>query len=366
MRIESIAVYTADLTYTGKAYAFAGGRSHQVFTSTVVVVTTDTGLHGYGEACPCGPNYMAAFSEGIPSCLSLLAPSVIGEDPTHTTRIHECMNQALTGHAVAKAAIDIACWDLLGKHAGLPVYALLGGLLSPSMPLHRNVPLAESDQMEESLRQFRSEGFRRFQIKLGHSVEEDIDLVRTLSKAKPADELWMCDINRAWRQDEAVRFSRALEDLEIYLEQPCYSYEECLSVRRRIRHPVKLDESLNCLADVQRALRDDAMDAMALKISRVGGLSPSRVIRDVCVDAGIAMTIEDAWGSGIATAAYAHLAASTPAKALLTTTDLHNYNTSQLATGAPEVCSGRMILSDRPGLGVVPDFEKLTLLDVYK
>lgn len=78
------------------------------------------------------------------------------------------------------------------------------------------------------------------------------------------------------------------------------------------------------------------------------------------------MTIEDAWGSGIATAAYAHLAASTPAKALLTTTDLHNYNTSQLATGAPEVSSGRMTLSDHPGLGVVPDFEKLTLLDVYK
>jgi len=119
---------------------------------------------------------------------------------------------------------------------------------------------------------------------------------------------------------------------------------------------------LNSLADVQRAFRDDAMDAMVLKVSRVGGLTPSRVIRDVCVDAGIAMTIEDSWGSGIATAAYAHLAASTPAKALLTTTDLHNYNTSQLATGVPEVCSGR----DRPGLGVVPDFEQLTLLDVYE
>ncbi len=81
MRIESIAVYTADLTYTGKAYAFAGGRSHQMFTSTVVVVTTDTGLHGYGEACPCGPNYMAAFSEGIPSrrTPSRLAPGRIPE-----------------------------------------------------------------------------------------------------------------------------------------------------------------------------------------------------------------------------------------------------------------------------------------------
>lgn len=366
MRIESIAVYTADLPYVGKAYAFAGGRSHQVFTSTVVVLTTDTGLAGYGEVCPCGPNYMAAFSEGLPSCLSLLAPSVLGEDPRHTTLIHERMDQALTGHAVAKAAIDIACWDLLGKDAGLPVYTLLGGLLSPSMPLHRIVPLADPDEMEESLRRYREEGFRHIQIKLGHSVEEDIELVRTLIKVKQPDELWIGDINAAWRRDEALRFSRAVEDLDLYLEQPCRNYEECLSVRRRTRHPVKLDESLNCLADLQRAVRDDAMDAIALKVSKFGGLTPSRIIRDVCVDAGIAMTIEDAWGSGIATAAYAHLAASTPARALLNTTDLHNYNTVQLATGAPEVSAGRMMLSDRPGLGVVPDFKMLTLHDVYE
>lgn len=143
-------------------------------------------------------------------------------------------------------------------------------------------------------------------------------------------------------------------------------YEECLSVRRRARHPIKRDESLNFLADVQRALRDDATDAMALKVSRFGALTPSRIIRDLCVNAGIPMMIEDASGSGIATAAYAHLAASTPARTLLNTTDLHNYNTTQLATGAPEVSGGLMTLSDRPGLGVVPDFKLLTPRDVYK
>ena len=366
MRIASIAAYTADLEYTGKAYAFAGGRSHQVFTSTVVVLTTDTGLEGYGEVCPCGPNYMPAFAEGIPACLALLAPAVIGEDPREISCLHERMNQALTGQAVAKAAIDIACWDILGKATGLPVYTLLGGLQTPSMPLHRIVPLADPIDMQASLRQYRSEGFRHIQIKLGHDVEEDIELVRTLSKLKQPDELWIGDINGAWRRDQALRFSRSVEDVDLYLEQPCRGYEECLSVRQRVRHPVKLDESLNSLGDLQRALRDDAMDSIALKVSKFGGLTPSRIIRDVCVDAGISMTIEDAWGSGIATAAYAHLAASTPTRALLNTTDLHNYNTTQLATGAPDVSGGRMTLSDRPGLGVVPDFKMLTLHDVYE
>lgn len=366
MRIETMAVYTADLEYTGKAYAFAGGRSHQVFTSTVVVLTTDTGVEGYGEVCPCGPNYMAAFAEGLPSCLSMLAPVVIGQDPRQISVIHDRMEQALTGHGVAKAAIDIACWDLLGKATGLPVYTLLGGLQCPSMPLHKIVPLAEPAEMEASLLRYRSEGFRHIQIKLGHEVEEDIDLIRALSRIKQPDELWIGDINAAWRRDQAIRFSRAIEDVDLYLEQPCRRYEECLSVRRQVRHPIKLDESLNSLADVQQALRDDAMDAMALKVSKFGGLTPSRIIRDVCVDAGIPMTIEDAWGSGIATAAYAHLAASTPARTLLNTTDLHNYNTTQLASGAPEVIDGRMTLSDRPGLGVFPDFKMLTLRDVYE
>ncbi|QSP94782.1 mandelate racemase [Marinobacter salinisoli] len=366
MRIESMAVYTAELEYAGKAYAFAGGRSHTVFTSTVVALTTDIGLTGYGEVCPCGPNYMAAFSQGLPSCLEVLAPAVIGEDPRQVASINAHMDQALTGHSVAKAAIDIACWDLLGKAAGLPVYTLLGGLLSPAMPLHRIVPLADPREMEASLRQYRSEGFRHIQIKLGHEVEADIELIRTLGRLKQPDELWIGDINAAWRRDQALRFSTALEDIDILLEQPCAGYEECLSVRRRARHPVKLDESLNSLADVQRALRDDAMDAMALKVSKFGGLTRSRVIRDVCVDAGIPMTIEDAWGSGIATAAYAHLAASTPARALLNTTDLHNYNTSQLASGGPQVSDGRMILSDRPGLGVEPDFSALTLHEVFE
>ncbi|MFG6160507.1 enolase C-terminal domain-like protein [Halomonas sp. 1390] len=121
----------------------------------------------------------------------------------------------------------------------------------------------------------------------------------------------------------------------------------------------KLDECLTSLADVQRALADDAMDAMALKVSKFGGLTPSRVIRDLCVAAGFPMTIEDAWGSGIATAAYAQLAASTPAHCLLNTTDLHRYNTTQLAHGAPTVAGGTMTVSDRPGLGVTPDFDRL-------
>ena len=359
MRVERIDVHAAELTYAGEAYAFAGGRSYRHFTSTVVTVHTDCGLAGHGEVCPCGPAYMPAFAEGLPACLRQLAPAVIGSDPRHLSVMTQRMNAALNGHGYAKAAIDLACWDLLGKVTGQPVHVLLGGRQQESLPLHRIVPLAPPEAMRDIIAGFRRQGFGHFQIKLGHTIEEDVALLRAIADGFGPGEIRVGDANGAWRRDEALRFSRAVRDLDIYLEQPCATYDECRAVRRRSAHPVKLDESLECPADVRRAIADDAMDAAALKVSKFGGLTPASVIRDLCVDAGIALTIEDAWGSGIATAAYAHLAMSTPADCLLNTTDLHNYNTIQLAHGAPETSGGEMRLGDAPGLGVEPDFETL-------
>ncbi|MDX1458566.1 MAG: enolase C-terminal domain-like protein [Marinobacter sp.] len=359
MKIVDLKAYQGELQYNGPAYAFAEGRCYQTFISTVVVLTTNDGLEGYGEVCPCGPRYMPAFAEGIPACLAQLRPCVLGEDPCQTTRIFQRMEQALNGHAVAKAAIDMACWDLLGKASGLPVHVLLGGLLSESMPLHRILPLTAADDVNASLSILRQQKIHHFQLKLGRDVEEDIALVNELEGACSPGEVWVGDINGAWRPDEALRFSRQMADLPLYLEEPCGDYQQNLAVRSRLHHPVKLDESLNSLADVLRALRDNAMDAMALKLSRYGGLTVARQVRDVCVAHGVPLTIEDAWGSGIATAAYAHLAASTPSRYLLNTTDLHNYNTTQLADGAPIVEQGRMTVSAEAGLGVKPDLTKL-------
>jgi len=359
VRITSLTVYTAPLRYAGEAYAFAGGRSYAAFTSAVVALATDAGLTGWGEVCPCGPSYTPAFAAGLVPCLTELAPAVLGRDPREVAAVGRAMDRALAGQADAKAAVDAACWDLLGKAAGLPVYVLLGGRLAESIPLHRIVPLAAPADMARGLDDLRAAGFANFQVKLGRGVAEDLALVRALTAGGRPGERFVGDANGAWRRDEALRFANAAGGLDLYLEQPCATYAECLAVRRRCRLPLKLDESLATVADVRRALADDAMDAAALKLSRLGGLTKARVARDLCADAGIPVTIEDAWGSGIATAAFAHLAASTPPERLLDATDLHAYNTTQLARGAPEVADGRMTVSDRPGLGVEPDLDAL-------
>lgn len=359
MKITGFTAYSAELHYAGKAYEFSQGRRYTRFQTTVLVVDTDGGAAGYGEACPCGPVYMPAYAQGLIPALSQLAPALIGRDPLQTSQIMRTMELALNGHAVAKTLVDLACWDLLGKACGQPLYVLLGGRLVDRIPLHRVVPLGATDETVAGIDALRAQGFRHFQVKLGQGVDSDVAGMAAVEATRRPGEVFVGDANAAWRRDEAVRVSAALRGVDCYLEQPCREYDECLSVRRRCGHPVKLDECLTTIGDVRRAIADDAMDAAAIKLSKFAGLTRSRVIRDLCVDAGIALTIEEAWGSGIASAAAAHLAASTAPEALLNGTDIHNYNTNQIAKGAPDVAHGHMTVADRPGLGVAPDFEAL-------
>jgi L-alanine-DL-glutamate epimerase-like enolase superfamily enzyme len=359
MRITRITAHTARLDYAGAAYRFSQGRSYGRFQTTVVVIDTDGGIAGLGEACPCGPAYMPAFADGLLPALALLAPPLIGRDPRETTAILRTMDSTMAGHEVAKTLVDLACWDILGKSSGLPAYMLLGGKLMDSIPLHRVVPLGTPEQTLRDIQGLRDRGYRHFQVKLGSGVDADVAYMAAIDAARQPGDLFVGDANGAWRRDEALRISAALRDVDLYLEQPCDEYDACVSVRRNACHAVKLDEGLASVGDVRRAIADDAMDAAALKLSRYAGITRSRIVRDLCVDAGIALTVEEAWGSGIASAAAAHLAISTPPECLLNGTDIHNYNSNQIASGALTVREGRMFVDDRPGLGMEIDLDAL-------
>ncbi|MEM7785559.1 MAG: enolase C-terminal domain-like protein, partial [Planctomycetota bacterium] len=152
---------------------------------------------------------------------------------------------------------------------------------------------------------------------------------------------------------------RAVRDIDVYIEQPCLSYEECLSIRRRIDHPFFLDESIHGMQELLRAANDQAMDNVNIKISKFGGLTKAKLARDLCTTLGIAMTIEDSWGGDIVTAAIACLAHSTPPELLFSSTDFNSYVTVNFANGAPQRNNGRLAASTNPGLGIEPDFHIL-------
>ncbi len=359
MKIERIAAYQVDLPLREGSYKWSGGKSVEVFDSTIVRVDTDRGITGYGEVCPLGPFYLPAYAAGVRAGIRELAPHLLGSDPTQLAPLNRRMEAALKGHPYVKAGIDIACWDILGLVAQEPVCSLLGGRFGNDFVLYRAISQQSPAEMAEKVAAYRAEGYRRFQLKVGADPQLDIERIRQVADLlEPSDKL-IADANTGWLMHEAARVLRAVDDVDVYIEQPCLTYEECLSIRRRASHPFILDENVAGLDMLLRAHADQAMDVVNIKISKFGGLTKARLARDLCVEMGVAVTIEDSWGGDITTAAIAHLAQSTPTEFLFTATDFNNYVTVSTAEGAPQREQGRMAASAAPGLGVSPRWDVL-------
>lgn len=354
MGIRAIRAYRVDLPLHEGSYSWSGGKSVSVFDSTVVEVETDEGVTGWGEVCPLGPFYLPAYAAGVRAGLIELGPHLLGYDACDIGVLNRRMDSALQGHPYVKSGIDMACWDILGKTAGLPVCTLLGGRFGDDITLYRAISQEAPEKMAEKVAKYRGEGYRRFQLKVGGDPDVDIERIRAVrAMLHPGDRL-VADANTGWSQHEAMRVVRTVRDLDVYIEQPCRTYEECLAVRRNTDHPFVLDENIDSLEMLMRAANDLAMDVVNIKISKLGGLTKARQVRDLCVSKGIAMTIEDSWGGDIVTAAIAHLAHSAPEDSRFTSTDFNSYVTVSIAEGAPQRDNGMMRASTGPGLGIEP------------
>jgi L-alanine-DL-glutamate epimerase-like enolase superfamily enzyme len=359
MKIAQISAYQVDLPLHEGSYKWSGGKSVDVFDSTVVEIETDTGLKGFGEVCPLGPFYLPAYGGGVRSGLAELAPKLVGLNPLHVGELNRAMDKALKGHAYVKSAIDMACWDLLGKVAGLPVCTLLGGRYGDDFVLYRAISQESPDEMAANVAGYRAEGYRRFQLKVGGDPDIDIARIRAVAKEIQPGEKLVADANTGWVQHEAARVVRAVSDIDVYIEQPCETYEECLAIKRRTTHPFVMDENIDGLSMLLRGHSDQAMDVVNLKISKFGGITKLKQARDLCVSLGIGMTVEDSWGGDIITAAISHLAHSTPPELLFTSTDFNSYGPVSIADGAPQRINGRMSASETPGLGCKPKMDVL-------
>jgi len=357
LKIVRIFAHRVELPLVEGSYKWSGGKSISVFDSTIVGVETDCGLVGYGEVCPLGPFYLPAYAEGVRAGLRELSPHLLGFDPRELMKLNHRMDTALKGHPYVKSGIDIACWDILGKTTQLPVCTLLGGRFGERVRLYRAISQQAPEEMAKNVAQYHAQGYTRFQLKVGGDPDQDIERIRAVREIlQPTDRL-VADANTGWTQHEAMRVVRAVRDLDIYIEQPCLTYEECLAVRRNTDHPFVLDENIDGLDVLLRAKADLAMDVVNLKISKLGGLTKAKQARDLCVSMGIAMTLEDSWGGDVTTAAIAHLAHSTPEAFRFTSTDFNSYVTVSNADGAPVRDNGCMAASSAAGLGVTPRTE---------
>ncbi|MCR9257452.1 MAG: mandelate racemase/muconate lactonizing enzyme family protein [Alphaproteobacteria bacterium] len=355
MKVTEIAVFQVPLT-SHVVYYMADGKSCDTVTSVVVRLTTDTGLTGWGEACPI-PHYLPAYADGIAPALGELAEVVIGADPVGPEALMARCDGHLMGHGYAKSALDIALWDLTGKAANLPLHALLGGRRTDRLPLYHSITCVAPDEMARMAREAQAAGMRQFQAKLGTDRDWQTDAERLIKirEAVGRGPVLYGDWNCGATTYQATRTGHAVRDHDVMLEQPCKTIAACAEVRRNTGLPMKLDESAHDTASLLEAHRAGCVDVAALKLSKFGGLSALRRARDLCLHLEIMMVIEDTWGSDIATAAALHLAAATPPETVLNVCDLSGYVAPRIDALVPTRNGAWIGVPEGPGLGVSPD-----------
>jgi L-alanine-DL-glutamate epimerase-like enolase superfamily enzyme len=357
MKIAEIAVYAHELPVRHGPYRMSHGEVFSLDT-TLVRITSDSGLVGWGEACPVGPVYEQHHATGNRAALAEMAQGLIGQDPTNIVRLHRRMDALLSGHHYAKAAIDIAAYDLMGKHYGVRVADLLGGAETELVPSYYALSVDEPNVVAEHAVEKAGEGYPRLQLKVGgRAVALDIETIRKVWERVGRHGVSLAvDANRGLTVRDALRISRECTDVPFILEQPCNTLDEMRSLRGRVNHAIYFDEITTDLVKTIGSVARGECDGLGMKVTRIGGLYPMSVVRDVCEAYSTPHTTDDSWGGDIIAAACAHLGATVrPALnegVWLAAPYLEGHYDPQ---GGISVEGGHIRLPPGPGLGIAPD-----------
>lgn len=365
MRISRIEIYQADLPVMGGMYRLSGGREYTTFDATFAHVLTDTGPDGWGESTPFGATYIAAHAGGTRAALDLLAPAILGMDPRLHDRLWDRMHGTLLGHRDARTALDVACWDIAAKAAGLPLCDMLGGRIAGPVPVISSIGGDTPEAMRARVAAHRQAGYAGHSVKIGATEPEggpalDAERIRACLADRRPGEWYLADANNGLTPEHALRMLSLLPDgLDFVLEAPCASWRETQSLRARCTVPLLLDELLRSEADLIQAIAQDTCDGVGLKVSKQGGVTPMLRQRCIAGAAGMVMSVQETTGSQIAFAAILHIAQSTPRRLLRCALDPRMMIEAETATFDAPVQNGGARAPSLPGLGITPDMAVL-------
>ena len=360
MRIEHINVYRVQLPVVGGAYRMASATVEALDSTLVEIVAAD-GLSGWGETCPVGPVYQPHHALGARAALEEICPGLIGTDATSPRAVARLMDDRLSGHGYAKAAIDIAVLDLLARHLGVSVGALLGGAITDRVPTYYSTIVGEPDDTARIARQKVETGYPRLQIKVGgNNLEQDVETIHKVWEAVGYRARFAVDGNRGMTAGYALQLDRLCTGIPFALEQPCNTMDENQTLPGRLSRPLYLDESTEDINAVLRAIATGIADGFGFKVTRLGGLTKAAIARDMCAIRSLPHSCDDAWGGDIIAAACVHLASTVEPRRFEGAWIAQEYIEGHYDSENPVVIeNGHIKVPTGPGLGVRPAKDSL-------
>lgn len=356
MKITAITVFHRDLPLE-HPYWLSGGRlKFEVLDATFVKIETDAGITGWGEGTPWGHTYVPAHGAGIRAGIETMAPFILGLDPRRVLDVERAMDLSLPGHLYAKSPIDMACWDIAGQAAGMPIADLMGGGSRTPRPIASSVGAKTIEETRAVIDRYRQRGYIAHSVKIGGDVDRDIARIRDVEDIRKPGEIVLYDVNRGWSRQQALRVMSATEDLNVMFEQPGETLDDIAAISQKHASPVSVDESLVTLQDATRIARDGVAEIFGIKLNRVGGLTKAARMRDVALAHGIDMFVMATGGSVLADTEALHLAATIPDHNCHAVWACQDMITFDVAPGkGPRNQDGHLHLPEEPGLGVHPD-----------
>lgn len=345
----------------------------------LIRIYTDEGIVGLGEATPLpdwGGDHGRRSGETLKTvCVvvqDVLAPALLGRDPTRIEELRLVMARALKGNNYAKNAVDIALHDIVGKIAGMPLYQLLGGQCRESVPVAHMVGLmSHADGLTEALAVLQ-DGGRHLQIKGGVDAERDIALVADIRRAD-AEVGIRVDANQGYGSPKrAISLIHRLEEAGAnIIEQPVSGHSEMAQVRAAVNIPVIADESCWDAREAMEVVSNEAADYISIYLAKSGGIAGARRVAAIAETAGFRCDVNGSIESAVGNAANLAFALATPVVDLACVipinapSDRHpyavagNYYTDDISTEAFAVRDGALLPLNAPGLGIEIDEAKL-------
>ncbi|WP_130863487.1 mandelate racemase/muconate lactonizing enzyme family protein [Bacilliculturomica massiliensis] len=330
----------------------------------IVTVYTDHGTEGYGE---CDPWPLFTGDSAPISYLALCAhigPALIGADPCNISEIHQIMDRTIRNMQLTKSAVDMACYDILGKHCDVPVHCLLGGKRRDEIPVMWSVGGGSPEEMAQEVLKVKEEGYQGCMIKVG-GADHKLDARRVIQvrQAVGPDFPLVADANQGWDVNTAIRFARQVEECGLmFFEQPVQSWdtEGLARVRRSVPMPVSADEGVATIQDAVRLVKEKAADIFSIKVTKHGGIGPAREICSYARANGIQLFFNSMIEEGITQAA--SLALGAWAEDLVPMG--HAYFSPlrlerDISTFSSQIHSGFIQVNGLPGLGVELDGEAI-------